>query len=165
MAADSKTNGMFDPIMQPFVDLWSDYFKQANDVTRVFLDGIDDSIDLKAWQRRCLDSVSKSLDAYMRSPAFLQAMKHNMDSINHAKQRFDDVATEIARNANIPTANDISGLFERLHCRCDEKHIHTAGHNNDHMGQQIRIDEELLSRLGRIEERLQKIEKQICSQS
>ena len=31
-----------------------------------------------------------------------------------AKQQTDDLAAEIARNANIPTATDISGLFERL---------------------------------------------------
>jgi hypothetical protein len=115
MVADSGTNGTFDPVMQPFVDFWSDYAKQADNVTRVFLDGIDDSIDLKAWQRRWLDSVSQSMDAFMRSPAFLQAMKHTMDGVNQTKMRIDDVATEVARTANIPMASDISGLFERLH--------------------------------------------------
>src|SRR5687768_2973116 len=115
MAADSETNGTFDPVMQPFVNFWSDYYKQANDVTRVFLDGIDDSINIKALQRRWLDSVSKSMDACMRSPAFLQAMRHTMDSIHQTKMRIDDVATEVARNANIAMASDISGLFERLH--------------------------------------------------
>jgi hypothetical protein len=141
MAADSGTNGSFDPTFQPFVDFWSDYFKQANDVTRVFLDGIDDSIDLKAWQRRWLDSVSKSMDAYMRSPAFLQAMKHNMDSINQTKMRIDDVLTEVARNANIPMASDISGLFERLHS----------------------VEETILRRLAHIDERLTTIEQNIGS--
>jgi hypothetical protein len=125
--------------MQPFVDLWSDYFNQANDAARVFLDGIDDSIDLKAWQRRWLDSVSKSMDAFMRSPTFLQAMKHNMDVINQTKMRFDDVATEVARNSNIPMASDISGLFERLHS----------------------VEEAILRRLGRIDERLTAIEQNI----
>jgi hypothetical protein len=139
MAADSRTNGSFDPVMQPFVDLWSDYFNQANDAARVFLDGIDDSIDLKAWQRRWLDSVSKSMDAFMRSPTFLQAMKHNMDVINQTKMRFDDVATEVARNSNIPMASDISGLFERLHS----------------------VEEAILRRLGRIDERLTAIEQNI----
>ena len=141
MVADSETNGTFDPAMQPFADFWSDYFKQANDVTRVFLDGIDDSIDLKAWQRRWLDSVSKSMDAYMRSPAFLQAMKHNMDSINQTKMRIDDALTEVARNANIPMASDISGLFERVHS----------------------VEETILRRLAHIDERLATIEQNIGS--
>jgi hypothetical protein len=139
MAADGNTNGTFDPVMQPFVDLWSDCFKQANDATRIFLDGIDDSTDLKAWQRRWLDSVSKSLDAYMRSPAFLQAMKHNMDVVTQTKLRLDDVATEVARNSNIPMASDISGLFERLHS----------------------VEEIILHKLDHVEARLKSIESKI----
>jgi hypothetical protein len=141
MVADSGTNGTFDPVMQPFVNFWSDYFKQANDVTRVFLDGIDDGIDLKAWQRRWLDSVSKSMDAFMRSPTFLYAMKHTMDSINQTKMRLDDVAMEVARNANLPMASDISGLFERLHS----------------------VEEAIFRRLGHVEERLTAIEQNIGS--
>jgi hypothetical protein len=136
MVADGGTNGPFDPVMQPFVDFWSDYAKQADNVTRVFLDGVDDSIDFKAWQRRWLDSVSRSMDAFMRSPAFLQAMKHTMDGINQTKMRIDDVATEVARTANIPMASDISGLFERLHS----------------------VEEVILHKLENIEGRLQTIE-------
>jgi hypothetical protein len=81
------------------------------------------------------------MDAYMRSPVFLQAMKHNADMVVKVKRQADDLATEVARNANIPTAGDISGLFERLHS----------------------VEEVILSRLGRIEEKLQAIEQQIGS--
>lgn len=139
MPVDEETNGPFDPVVKPFVDFWSDYAKQANDVTREFLDGIDDSTDVKSWQRRWFDTVAKSMDAYMRSPAFLQSIKHNTDTVIKVKRQADDLATEIARNANIPTAGDISGLFERLHS----------------------VEEVILSRLGRIEDRLQVIEEQI----
>ena len=163
MQGDRETNGKFDPVVRPFVDLWSDYVKQANDATREFLDGIDDSADIKTWQRRWLNAVSKSMDAYMRSPVFLHAMKHNTDTIVNAKQRADDVTTEIARNANIPTASDISGLFERLHCRCEEKHIHTAGETNGLVDRLNRAEEVILSRLGRIDERLQALEKQTAA--
>ena len=83
--------------------------------TREFLDGIDDQANIKSFQRRWFDTVSKSVDAYMRSPAFLQAMKQNTDAAVKLKRQADDLASEIARNANIPTAGDISGLFERLH--------------------------------------------------
>ena len=72
---------------------------------------------------------------------FLQAMKQNADTAIKAKRQADDLATEIARNANIPTAGDISGLFERLHS----------------------VEEVILGRLGRIEERLKTIEEQICA--
>jgi hypothetical protein len=83
------------------------------------------------------------MDAYLRSPAFLQSMKQNTDSAVKVKRQFDDLASEIARNANIPTAGDISGLFERLHS----------------------IEEVILGRLGRIEERLQAIEEVVGASS
>jgi hypothetical protein len=103
------------------------------------LDGVNGNADVKTWQRRWYDAVSTSIDAYMRSPMFLQAMKQNTDTLVKAKQQADDLATEFARNANIPTASDISGLFERLHS----------------------IEEVILNRLGSIEEKLGTIEQQI----
>ena len=139
MPDEPQTNGAFDNVMKPFVNLWSDYVKQADDQTREILDGIDDSTNIRTWQRRWFDAVSKSMDAYMRSPLFLQAIKQNTDATIKFKQHADDLATEIARNANIPTAGDISGLFERLHS----------------------VEEQILSRLGRIEKRLGGIEEQI----
>jgi hypothetical protein len=75
----------------------------------------------------------------MRSPAFLHAMKQNADAVIKLKQQTDDLSKEFARNANIPTTSDISGLFERLHS----------------------VEEVILSRLGRIEERLQAIEEHV----
>jgi hypothetical protein len=139
MSRDQETNGTFDPVVQPFVDFWSEYVKQANDTTREFLEGIDDGSKIKTFQRRWFDTVSKSMDAYLRSHVFLQAMKQNTDAVVELKRQADDRSAEFARNANIPTASDISGLFERLHS----------------------IEEVILNRLGGIEERLQAIEHQI----
>jgi hypothetical protein len=64
-----------------------------------------------------------------------------MDSINQTKMRLDDVAMEVARNANLPMASDISGLFERLHS----------------------VEEAILRRIGHVEERLTVIERNIGS--
>jgi hypothetical protein len=137
MSEESSTK--VDPIVQPFVDFWSNYINQANDTTRELLEGINGNSDVKAWQRLWFDAVSKSMDAYMRSPMFLQAMKQNTDFVVKAKRQADDLATEFARNANIPTASDISGLFERLHS----------------------VEEVILGRLSRIEDRLKAIEQQV----
>jgi hypothetical protein len=79
------------------------------------------------------------MDAYMRSPAFLQTMKQNTDLMIKIKRQSDDLTAEFARNANIPTAADISGLFERLHS----------------------VEEAILNRLARIEDRLQTIEQNV----
>jgi hypothetical protein len=141
MADDRESKNRFDPVVQPFVDFWSSYIKQANDTTRELFEGINGNAGAKTWQRRWYDTVSKSMDAYMRSPLFLQAMKQNTDAMIKAKRQVDDLATEIARNANIPTAADISGLFERLHS----------------------VEETILRRLGCIDERLTTIEQNIGS--
>jgi len=139
MSDKPSSNGQFDPMIQPFVDFWSSYAKQAEATTRELLEGLDGNADVKTWQRRWYDAVSKSMDAYMRSPIFLQAVRQNTDAMIKTKQHADDLTTEFARNANIPTAGDISGLFERLHS----------------------VEEVILGRLSRIEERLETIEQQI----
>ena len=141
MPGEGETNGLSNPVAKPFVDFWTDYLKQANDATREFFNDLDDNTNAKTLQRKWFDAVAKSMDAYMRSPVFLQAMKHKADTVVKAKQQFDDLATEIARNANIPTAGDISGLFERLHS----------------------VEETILRRLGRIDEQLTAIEQNIGS--
>jgi hypothetical protein len=139
MADEQKETSPMDPVIRPFIDFWTNYFNQVNDSTRAMLDYFNGNADAKTWQRRWLDAVAQSADAYLRSPVFLEAMKQNTDAMIKAKQHIDDLATEIARNANIPTAGDISGLYERLHT-----HEH-----------------EILSRLKRIEERLAAIEQHV----
>jgi hypothetical protein len=139
MPDERESSTTVDPIVQPFVDFWSSYINQANDATRGLLAGLNGNAEVKTWQRRWFDAVSKSMDAYMRSPMFLQAMKQNADLIIKTKRQADDLATEFARNANIPMASDISGLFERLRS----------------------VEEAILGRLGRIEDRLKEIEQQV----
>jgi hypothetical protein len=104
----------FDAVLSPFVEFWKDYTKRADDMTRELFSGFDDGSEIKSWQRKWMDSVSRSMDAYMRTPAFLEAIKQHTEAVVTAKQRSDDLCAEFARNANIPTTNDISGLFERL---------------------------------------------------
>lgn len=138
MSANNEPASGFDPMIQPFVDFWSSYIKQANDSTRELIEEFDSSTDVKTWQRQWFDAMSKSMDAYLRSPAFLQTMKHNTDVVVKMKRQADDLAAEMARNANIPTTSDISGLFERLHS----------------------IEEVILHRLAHLEERLDAIDRQ-----
>ena len=139
MSTNQESSSIVDPIVQPFADFWASYWKQADDTTRELLAGLNGNADVKTWQRRWYDAVAKSMDAYMRSPMFLSVMKQNTDAMVKAKRQADDLTTEIARNANIPTASDISGLFERLHS----------------------VEEVILNRLGHIEERLATIEQHV----
>jgi hypothetical protein len=137
MAAEQNANGTVDPILKPFYDLWSDLYTKSNDATREFFEDVEESANVRSWQRRWNDAVAKSADAFMRSPQFLRVMKQNTDAMVKFKQQADDLTKEIARNANIPTTSDISGLFERLHS----------------------VEEVILGRLRGIEERLETIER------
>jgi hypothetical protein len=128
-------------VLAPFFEFWTDYFKRTNESTRQFLDDVHESANAKSWQRRWYDAVSKSVDAYLRSPVFLQAMKHNTEAAIKVKQQTDEMASEFARNFNLPLASDISGLFERLHS----------------------VEETILRRLERIDERLATIEQNFGS--
>lgn len=99
----------------PLVRLWSDYAERANEQGRQWLDAAGTMADPKDWRRRSLDALSESMDIYMRSPAFLAAMKRNMEAVIQTKDQVDNVSKEFARNAGVPTTDDISGLFERMH--------------------------------------------------
>lgn len=139
MSSNGSTQLSFDPVVQPIVDFWSSYMKQADDAARHLLEGLDDGSAIRGWQRRWMDAMSKSMDAYMRTPAFLEAMKNNTNAVVKMKMHADDLAKEMARNINMPTTGDISGLFERLHS----------------------VEEVILRRLTKIDERLQSVEKQL----
>lgn len=137
--SEQSTNGSpLDEVMQPFADLWTNYIEQANENTRKMLEAVNQSSDPKVWRRRWLEAATKSLDTYMRSPAFLEAMRHNMDSLTKAKTQFEDARQETARQLGIPTTEDISGLFERMHS----------------------VEESVIQRLERIEQKLIALEQQ-----
>jgi hypothetical protein len=114
MVDTTGTSTEFDPVTRPLMNFWSDYANQVNRATRELFSGFEDGSQLKTWNRKWMDAVGQSMDAYMRTPAFLRAMKRQTESAVQVKRKADDLVSEMARNANIPTANDISGLFERL---------------------------------------------------
>lgn len=115
MSENNEPAGAMDPTIQPLVEFWSGYIAQANDATRQLVEGFPAGAGVKTWQRRWFTAVSRSMDAYLRSPSFLKAMRENTELIVKTKMQANDMAAEVARNANIPTTSDISGLFERLH--------------------------------------------------
>jgi hypothetical protein len=105
----------FGPLLEPYREFWVDCVERASATARqMFQTATGADADPRAWQRRWLEAVAQSMDAYLRSPAFLRAMKQNMDTIIKTKLQADDFAKEVARNANLPTASDVTGLFERL---------------------------------------------------
>jgi hypothetical protein len=98
-----------------FAGLWSGYFEQVDAQSRAFLDCLQSMGDPQAMQRRWLEQLSKSMDGYLRSPAFLEAMQRNLKAMTDIKAFQDQVVQDFARHVGMPLADDIYGLFERLH--------------------------------------------------
>jgi hypothetical protein len=124
-----------DSYVQPYLDFWASCINRTAESTRQMLENANGGPDPRAMQHRWLEAVTRSIDAYLRSPVFLSAMKQNIDAAVKAKMQVDDLSKEFARNTNIPTAADIAGLFERLRS----------------------VEDVILSRLAEIEERLETI--------
>lgn len=158
-------------MMRPLMDLWSQIAKETagfawqTDAQPANL--LNPSRYLRDWERRWMDAMSDSLDVYLRSPQFLDWMRHQSDLAVKTKQQSDNVTKEFVRNAGIPTANDISGLYERLHSFEDSiiRHLDTELRERmREMREQIggRPDESLgskiLTALESVESRLERLE-------
>jgi hypothetical protein len=100
----------------PFSGLWTGYFEQADAQGKAMLECMQQAFgDPQKMQRRWLDSLSRSIDSYMRSPAFLEALQRNLKAMTDLKSFQDQVVQDLARHVGVPLASDIYGLFERLY--------------------------------------------------
>ena len=61
----------------------------------------------RRWRRASTASCGR--------PAFLELMKHNLKAMTDLKVMQDQVVQDTARQFGLPLADDITGLFERLH--------------------------------------------------
>ncbi len=115
---------------------WTQWLEQSNRGTQAVLEAMQIAGDPQQIQRHWLDAVSRSLDEFMRSPAFLELLRHNLKTITDLKGLQDQIIQDTARHLGLPLAADITGLFERLHS----------------------AEQNILNRLQAIEERLKSIE-------
>jgi hypothetical protein len=132
MSANSAT---VDPSF-PFAGLWTGYLEQADSQSKAMIEAFQSIGDPQKFQRQILDTLSKNLDTYMRSPAFLEGLQRNLRSMTDMKAMQDQVVQDVARHIGIPLASDIHSLFERVY-------------NNEHA---------IIARLKAIEGRLATIE-------
>ena len=112
-ATNQSTNG-HEAVFAPLLDFWSKALEQGMQPTQAWWEGSRTAYDPAAWRRRWLDALAESLDAYMRTPAFLESMRRSHQAINEFKSTTEDLAQEVARESGIPRMPDISGLFERI---------------------------------------------------
>jgi hypothetical protein len=94
---------------------WAQWLEQSTRGTQALLEVMQKAGDPQQIQRHWLDAVSRSLDDFMRTPAFLEVLKNNLKAVTDMKGLQDQVIQDTARHFGMPLAADITGLFERLH--------------------------------------------------
>lgn len=137
--ADSAGRDATQAMLQPWLEFWTQLVEQRSDWTQMMMCAAPPNVDFATMRKRWLEALSKSIDVYLRTPAFLDLMRRNMDNVVQMKTTADLAQREMSRQAGVPHVEDIAGLYERLQ----------TGH------------ELLLARLHDIEQRLGAIEQAV----
>ena len=88
-----------------------------------------------------LESLSQSLDGFMRTPAFLEVLKQSLKRMIDLKQMQDQMSQSVAQQTGLPLAADLTGVFERVHS----------------------AEQTILKQLAKLDDRLKAIEKTLNS--
>ena len=139
MSEQNDPTGPVNPLVLPFLEFWTGCFQQAHKAADDLLAGLQSNPDPEVWRKQWLDSATKSMDAYLRSPFFLQLLKAHTDTLVETKRQENERTEAVADEAKISEASKASELLERMD----------------------RFEESLLKRLKRIEERLEAIEENL----
>jgi hypothetical protein len=114
MSQSSTQSNGHESVVSRLLSFWSDCIEQSEERTKVLLDSMNGPGDLASLRHRWLESLGKSLEAYMRTPAFLEGMRRQFDVVTHLQETGEGAARDLAHAAGIPRIDDISGLFERM---------------------------------------------------
>jgi hypothetical protein len=60
------------------MDFWAGCFNRTAESARQMFENANGGPDPRALQQRWLEAMTQSIDAFLRSPVFLAAMKQNM---------------------------------------------------------------------------------------
>jgi hypothetical protein len=121
---------------------WTQWLEQSARGTQALLEimqGFGGPQQAKERQDRLLETASESFNSFFRTPAFMELMRQQLKAATDLKSMQDQIVKGAARHFGLPLADDVFGLFERLHS----------------------TEQTILQRLQAIEERLQVIE-ELC---
>jgi len=116
-STDTKSNASAMPVdpASMMASFWAQWLEQSSRGTQALLEAMQVAGDPQNLQRRWLDAVSRSLEDFMRTPAFMEIIKNNMKAVTDIKSFQDSIVQDTARQLGVPLTADITGLFERLH--------------------------------------------------
>jgi hypothetical protein len=142
--SSNKSNGggisAADPA-RDFLEFWKNYFEQTAIQTRILLESMQGGKSLDQLHTQGLESLSQSLDGFMRTPAFLETLKQSLKRMIDLKRMQDQMSQSIAQQTGLPLAADVTGVFERIHS----------------------AEQTILARLGMLDDRLKAIENTLNS--
>jgi len=143
MSSDKSSEGgssAADPA-RDFLEFWKNYFEQTAIQTRILLEGMQGGKPLDQLHTQGLESLSQSLDGFMRTPAFLEVLKQSLKRMIDLKQMQDQMSQSVAQQTGLPLAADVTGVFERVHS----------------------AEQTILKQLAKLDDRLKAIEKTLNS--
>jgi hypothetical protein len=114
MTENAQANGVAEGFFEPWMEFWARSIEQSKEQTSALLEAMQGVPDMGALRSRWLDSLSKYLDMFLRSPAFLEAMRQNFEAMTEMESHGEEAMQMFAREAGMPRLTDVSGLFERL---------------------------------------------------
>jgi hypothetical protein len=82
--------------------------------TQAVLEAMQAAGDPQQIQRHWLDAVARSIDDFMRTPVFMEAMRQHLKLATDLKRAQDQAVQDTARHLGQPLASDITTLFEKL---------------------------------------------------
>lgn len=97
-------------------EVWARLSEQSNAQAQAMLELMRSAGgDPQQVQQRWLDALARSLDDFMRTPAFMEAMRDSLRAVVELKTMQNRFVQDTARQLGLPLAADIAGLFERVH--------------------------------------------------
>jgi len=123
MSADSDKNSQPKPAAAAdpasmVAAFWAQWLEQSTRGTQALLEvmqGMGGPQQTKERQERWLETAAESLDSLFRTPPFMELMRQQLKAITDLKTMQDQVVKGAARHLGMPLADDVFGLFERLH--------------------------------------------------
>ena len=97
-----------------FLEFWRNYFEQTAIQTRILLESMQGGKSLEHLHSQWLDSLSRSLEDFMRTPAFLEVLKQSIRRMIDLKLAQDKMTQSTAGGAELPHAADVAGIFDRV---------------------------------------------------
>ncbi|WP_165226057.1 hypothetical protein [Aquisphaera insulae] len=122
-----------------FLEFWRGYFEQTAIQSRLLLEGMVGGKSAEQLQGQWLEALGRSMEGFMRTPAFMDALKQSLARMVELKRMQDQAARAAADATGMPTPPDAGSVADRVRA----------------------AEEAILARLADIDARLRAIERAV----